>query len=286
MLNADVTIALTGLNKAKATAGEAGVDSEDEHTFEDNSASRQAYVALDIRVTIRRIVDDMTAPMLPPLLPLSPAELITTTRAVRKRLDLTRPVEREVVLDCAAAAMQAPSGSNQLTMQFVVITDPAKKLAVADIYRECWAVYSKAPIFAGAIKRDTAEHQAQQDRVADSAGYLAEHMHEVPALVLACTSLRGSRDSLPFGSVAAMMGNILPATWNFMLAARARGLGTAWTTLHLMHEQRVAEILDIPYDKVAQTVLFPLAYTIGTDFKPAMRPDPATIVHFDGWTGK
>jgi nitroreductase len=221
--------------------------------------------------------------MATPLLPLTSDELLTTTRAVRKRLDLTKPVSREVILECAAAAMQAPSGSNELTMQFVVVTDPAKKQAVADIYRECWDVYTKAPIFAGAIKREDSARQAQQDRVADSAGYLAEHMHEVPALVLACTKIRGAREEMPFMGVAAAMGNILPATWNFMLAARARGLGTAWTTLHLMQEQRVAELLGIPYDKVAQTVLFPLAYTVGTDFKPAMRPAPETIVHFDTW---
>ena len=221
--------------------------------------------------------------MTAPLLPLTPDELLTTTRAVRKRLDFTRPVEREVILECAAAALQGPSGSNQLTMQFVVVTDPAKKLAIADIYREVWDLYKQAPIFAGAIKRDTSAAQAQQDRVADSAGYLAEHMHSVPALVLACTHLRGSRESLGFSAVAATMGNILPATWNFMLAARARGLGTAWTTLHLAHEQRVADIVGIPYETVAQTVLFPLAYTKGTDFRPAARPAPESIVHFDTW---
>jgi nitroreductase len=221
--------------------------------------------------------------MTAPLLPLTSDELLTTTRAVRKRLDLDRPVSREVILECAAAALQAPSGSNELTMQFVVIQDQAKKDAVASVYRECWDIYTKAPIFAGAIKRDTPEHQAQQDRVADSATFLAENMHRVPALVVACTGIRGDRSAMGFMGSAATLGNILPATWNFMLAARARGLGTAWTTLHLMQEERVAGILGIPYDRVAQTVLFPLAYTKGTDFKPAMRPAPDTIVHFDNW---
>jgi nitroreductase len=221
--------------------------------------------------------------MTSPLLPLDPDQLITTTRAVRKRLDLTRPVEREVVLECAAAALQAPSGSNVITMHFVAVTDQAKKDAIATVYREVWDQYTKAPIFAGSIKRESEAAQAQQDRVADSAGYLAEHMHEVPVLVLACTALRASREALGFAGIAATMGNILPATWNFMLAARARGLGTAWTTLHLAQEQRVAEIVGIPYDSVAQTVLFPLAYTKGTDFKPATRPAPDTIVHFDSW---
>lgn len=217
------------------------------------------------------------------LLLLNPDELISTTRAVRKRLDFSRPVPRDLILECAAAALQAPSGSNQVTMQFVVVTDAEKKMAIADIYREVWEQYTKAPIFAGAIKRETAEAQAQQDRVADSAGYLAENMHNAPALVLSCTHLRAPREALGFSAVAATMGNILPATWNFMLAARARGLGTAWTTLHLAQEQRVAEVVGIPYDTVAQTVLFPIAYTLGTDFRPAMRPAPETIVHFDTW---
>jgi nitroreductase len=217
------------------------------------------------------------------LLPLNADELLSTTRAVRKRLDFDRPVPRELIEECAAAALQAPSGSNQLTMQFVVVTDQAKKDAIAAIYKECWDMYTQSPMFAGAIKRESDEHQAQQDRVADSATFLSDNMGKVPALVLACTGIRGDRSKMNFMSSAGLLGNILPATWSFMLAARARGLGTAWTTIHLMQEQKVAELLGIPYDKVAQVVLFPLAYTKGTDFKPAVRPEPNTILHFDQW---
>jgi nitroreductase len=218
-----------------------------------------------------------------PLLPLSPDELITTTRAVRKRLDFDRPVPREVIFECAAAALQAPSGSNEVTMQFVVVEDQAQKDAIAEVYRECWEIYKQLPFFAGAIKREDPSHQAQQNRVADSASFLAEHMHRAPALVVACVPLAGPRNEMPYMASASVFGNILPATWNFMLAARARGLGTAWTTIHLMQEERTAQILGIPYETVGQVVLFPLAYTKGTDFKPAMRPDPASIVRFDRW---
>jgi nitroreductase len=216
------------------------------------------------------------------LLPLNPDELLSTTRAVRKRLDLTRDVPDELIRECVASALQAPSGSNMISMQFVVVKDAAKRKAIAEVYAACWDIYKSLPMFAGAIKRETDPEQAQQDRVADSATYLSEHMAEVPVLVLACHS--GSRiDNMPAMVSASTMGNILPATWSFMLAARARGLGTAWTTIHLMMEQQMADVLGIPFDTVQQSCLTPLAYTVGTDFKAAMRPDPDSIIHWNGW---
>jgi nitroreductase len=216
------------------------------------------------------------------LLPLNPDELLNTTRAVRKRLDLTRDVPDPLIRECAAAALQAPSGSNMISMSFVIVKDAAKRKAIADVYAACWDIYKNLPMFAGAIKKETETLQHQQDRVADSATYLAEHMAEVPVLVLACHN--GNRiDNMPAMMSASSLGNILPATWSFMLAARARSLGTAWTTIHLMQEQAVADILGIPFDTVQQVCLTPLAYTQGTDFKPAMRPDPDTILHWNGW---
>lgn len=216
------------------------------------------------------------------LLPLNPDELLHTTRAVRKRLDLTRDVPDELIRECAAAALQAPSGSNMISMNFVVVKDAAKRAAVAGVYAAGWEIYKSLPMFAGAIKRDTDSEQQQQNRVADSATYLAEHMAEVPVLVVACTS-GGRIEGAPAMMSASLLGNILPATWSFMLAARARGLGTAWTTIHLMQEQAVADILGIPFDTVQQVCLTPLAYTTGTDFQPAVRPDPETILHWNGW---
>ena len=215
------------------------------------------------------------------LLDISADEVLNTTRAVRKRLDFSRPVEDDVIRECVATAMQAPSGSNRMTMQFVVVKDADKRQAIADVYKQCWAIYSSLPVFAGAIKKDSDAEQAQQDRVVDSATYLSEHMGEAPELVLGCTA--GRVDGVPAMMSASSMGNILPGMWSFMLAARARGLGTAWTTISLMMEKEVAEIVGIPFDEVQQACLTPLAYTVGTDFKRALRPEPDSIIHWDTW---
>jgi nitroreductase len=216
------------------------------------------------------------------LLDLTPDQLLHTTRAVRKRLDFSRPVEDDVIRDCVAAAMQAPSGSNNMTMRFVVVKDAAKRAAIGDIYRQCFDIYKTLPgVYAGSIEKDTAAEQDQQRRVVDSALYLADHMGEAPALVIACTA--GRLDAAPAMMAVSSMGNLLPGTWSFMLAARARGLGTAWTTVGLMMEQAIADVVGIPFAEVQQACLTPLAYTIGTDFKPAMRPDPDTIIHWDSW---
>ena len=167
------------------------------------------------------------------LLDMTPDQLLHTTRAVRKRLDFTKPVTDDVIRECVAAAMQAPSGSNNMTMRFVVVKDEAKRAAIGDIYRQCFDIYKTLPgVYAGSIAKDTDVEQAQQDRVVDSALYLADHMGEAPALVIACTAVR--LDSVPSMMAVSSMGNVLPGMWNFMLAARARGLGTAWTTVGLM----------------------------------------------------
>jgi len=215
------------------------------------------------------------------LLDLSADDVLNTTRAVRKRLDFSRPVEDDVIRECVATAMQAPSGSNLMTMQFVVVKDPEKRQAIGEIYKQCWAIYRETPMFAGAIEKEGESEQAQQERVVDSATYLSEHMAEAPALVLGCTA--GRVDGAPAMMSASVMGNILPGMWSFMLAARARGLGTAWTTISLMMEKEVADIVGIPFDEIQQACLTPLAYTVGTDFKRALRPDPDTIIHWDTW---
>jgi nitroreductase len=216
------------------------------------------------------------------LLPLDPDQLLSTTRAVRKRLDFDRPVPDELIRECVSLAMQSPSGSNLITMQFVIVKDAAKRKAIGDVYRACWDLYVQSPMYAGAIDKGSEDGNAQQARVADSATYLGHHMGEAPVLVLACTA-SGRFDGMPAMASAAMAGNIVPAMWSFMLAARARALGTAWTTIHLMKEKEVADIVGIPFDAVQQVCLSPLAFTKGTDFKPAARPDPDTIIHWDTW---
>jgi len=212
------------------------------------------------------------------LLDLSPDQLLSTTRAVRKRLDFERPVPLELVVECIALAQQAPTGSNSQRWHFVVVTDPAKRQALADIYAKAFGAYRNSPMYAGAITTGDPTRDAQQVRVGNSAEYLAENMGRAPVLVIPCIEGR------PKGpNVAGALGSILPAAWSFMLAARARGLGTCWTTLHLNYEEEAAGVLGIPYESVTQTLLTPVAFTKGTEFKPAKRPDPMSITHVDGW---
>lgn len=218
-----------------------------------------------------------------PLLPLDPDQLLTTTRAVRKRLDFSRPVDDQIVRECVDVAMQSPSGSNNMTMRFVIVRDETKRKAIGEIYRQCYEIYrSLDGVYIGSIDKGDAVANAQQKRSADSADYLASHMGDAPVLVLACTESARIENAPPM-ITASMMGNVLPAMWSFMLAARARGLGTAWTTVHLMMEQQVADVLGIPFATVQQACLSPLAYTKGVDFSPAARPPADSIIHWDAW---
>jgi nitroreductase len=202
---------------------------------------------------------------------------------VRKRLDFDRPVPDALLRECVSIAMQSPSGSNSMTMQFVIVTDEAKRKAMGEIYRQCFDMYKGMDgVYVRSIDKGSDEANAQQQRVADSADYLGDHMGEAPALVIAC-SASGRLDGAPAMMSASVGANIIPAMWSFMLAARARGLGTAWTTVHLMMEQQMADVLGIPFDMVQQICLSPVAYTKGTDFKPAGRPDAETIIHWNGW---
>jgi nitroreductase len=212
------------------------------------------------------------------LLALTPDELLSTTRAVRKRLDFDRPVPLELVTECVAMAQQAPTGSNMQGWHFVVVTDPAKRAALGAIYRKAFESYRSSPMYAGAIETGDARRDAQQKRVASSAEFLAEHMGDAPVLVIPCVEGRAKGRS-----AGGLYGAILPAAWSFMLAARARGLGTCWTTLHLLFEEEAADVVGIPFDQVTQALLTPVAFTKGTDFKPAARPPASTIMHIDTW---
>ena len=213
-----------------------------------------------------------------PVLPLSADEVLTTTRSVRKRLDLNRPVERSVIEECLRIAQQAPSASNRQHWHFVVVTDAAKRRALGDLYLK-----ARLEGQAGRATRTFRnEEQAEvYQRVSVSADYLGERMGDVPVLVVPC--IEGRIEQQSFSGQAALWGTILPAAWSFMLAARARGLGTVWTTIHLAYEREAAEILGIPYDEVTQAALIPLAYTVGTDFKLARRDPLESMVHWDGW---
>jgi nitroreductase len=200
--------------------------------------------------------------------------LLTTTRSVRKRLDLTRPVEPEVIERCLELAVQAPSGSNRQRWHFVIVTDPDLKLGLADLYRRAYTSYR------GVQQGAHGGPYAPTDAISESADYLAEHFHEVPALVLFC--YEGRVEQAGLSAQASVYGSILPAAWSFMLALRARGLGSAWTTLHLRYEQEAAALLGMP-ETLTQAVLLPVAYYTGDDFKPARREPLAELISWNGW---
>ncbi len=199
--------------------------------------------------------------------------LLTTTRSVRKRLDLTRPVPSEVIDRCIEIAMQAPTASNAQHWHFVVVTDAEKRAGIAAAYRKAFAVYAAA-------KEGEIPASGQMARVADSAVYLAEHLHEVPVHIIGCVA--GRFENQPVAAQAAAYGSILPAAWSLMLTLRARGIGSAWTTLHLVHEREVGELLGIPAS-VTQAVMLPVAFYTGHDFKPADRRSPSECTHWNTW---
>ena len=210
--------------------------------------------------------------------------LLSTTRSVRKRLDFSRPVDANIITKCIDLALQAPTGGNSQGWSFVVVTDTGKRKAVAEIYKKAFKLYSSDPAMRARYDADASDLRAKQmDRVLSSADFLAEHMHEAPALVIAC--IEGRIEKASPVEQAGVYGSILPAAWSFMLALRSRGLGTAWTTLHIMYEQEVAKILGIPAT-VTQAALFPVAYFTGDDFKPAKRLPTAEFVHWDSWGTK
>jgi nitroreductase len=201
--------------------------------------------------------------------------LLTTTRAVRRRLDLARPVAREVVLDCLRVALQAPSGGNTQPWRWLVVDDPGLRAGLADLYRRAFEPYiemQKAAVVAAGGDADGA--------IVRSAAYLSDHLHEVPVHVIPCLLGR-----LPEGAgtadVAGFYGSILPAVWSFQLALRSRGLGSAFTTLHLQHEREAAELLGMP-DTVTMVALLPVAHVDG-DFRPGERKPVEAVTYWNGW---
>lgn len=208
-------------------------------------------------------------------------QVLRTTRTVRKRLDFSRPVPSELVEDCLRVAQQAPIGSNFLHPHFMIVTDPAKRAALGPLYKRSWDGYLPMPFSVSNVPVADPIHAAQQPRVLASATYLAEHIAEAPVLVIPCISPRP--DNQPTWIAACIWGSVLPAAWSFMLAARARGLATAWTQIHPMFEEEAAAILGIPYSDVVQAALIPVAYPRGTEFKAVYREPLANYLHYNTW---
>ncbi|MBV8952432.1 MAG: nitroreductase family protein [Actinobacteria bacterium] len=209
---------------------------------------------------------------------MTPEELLTTTRSVRQRLDLTRPVPPELVLDCVDIATQAPTGGNRQQWQWVIVTDAAKRQFIGERYRTSWYAYAAA----GRAQYSADDPRAvRQERLGRSAMYLADHMGEVPVLVIAC--IEGRVEGANNSAIAALYGSIVPAVWSFMLAARLRGLGSAYTTLHLRYEREIADHLGIPFEQITQAALLPVAYYTGETFRRGDRIPAEKIAHWDHW---
>lgn len=194
--------------------------------------------------------------------------VMTTTRSVRKRLDFERPVEPQIIQQCIDIALQAPNGGNRGRYHFVVVSDPEKRAKLADLYRKGFAEFL-AP-----------NKESYGPAVFESAKYLAEHLHEVPLHIIPCIEGR-AEEGTPFMQ-ANVYGSVLPAAWSLMMALRARGLGSSWTTLHLMYEAEAASLLKIP-ENVTQGVLLPVAYFTGDDFRPALRARGSERTYWNTW---
>jgi nitroreductase len=207
-------------------------------------------------------------------------KLLTTTRSVRKRLDLSRPVEPEIIEECLEIAIQAPTGGNSQGWHFVVVSDAGKRARIGELYRESFTIYAQSVQEQGATRGQGEQYEEQRMRVVKSAVHLAKHMGEVPLMIIPC--IHGRVEKMGQMAQAGLYGSILPATWSLMLALRARGLGAAWTTLHLRYEKEIAALLGIP-DHVTQAALLPVAYFTGEDFRPARRTPARELTSWDIW---
>jgi len=215
-----------------------------------------------------------------PVLPLTIDELLTTTRAVRRRLDLCRPVPRATVEQCLSLAFDAPNGSNLQLWRWVLVDDPAVKHEMARIYRAAMEDHvGRLRETGDPAGADYSTPEAQ--RIAASVYHLRDHLHEVPVLVVPAVS--GRLDGASIFDQASLWGSVLPAVWSFMLALRSRGLGSAWTTLHLRREREMADLLGIPFERATQAGLFPVAYTLGTRFKRGDRARSARTIRWNHW---
>ncbi|GAB2829808.1 nitroreductase family protein [Actinocorallia aurea] len=218
-------------------------------------------------------------------LPLTGLELLTTTRAVRKRLDTTRPVSRDTLRECVRIALQAPAGSNNISIRYLIVDDPDLVTRLGALYQAGFDVYrSLDGIYIGSIHKEDPAEAAQQARTAASAEDLAAKMPQMPAIVIGCIEGVTRAENMPGWVSASLYASAMPALWSFMLAARLHGLGTCWTSVHLQQEKEAADLLGIPYDTTSQLMLTPVAHYTGDTFRPVTRPDPETVIHWNRWS--
>ena len=215
--------------------------------------------------------------------------VLTTTRSVKKRLDFSRPVDPEVIQRCIEIALQSPTGVNSQGWYFLVVTDPDKRLALGEVYRRAMRDYIAFQNQQPPQYPTDSLRAGQWQRMLDASMYLNERVNEAPVHIIPCINTQVKDYPLLFQSPtpssfyhASLYGSILPAAWSLMLALRARGLGSAWTTVHLVYEKEAAAILDIP-DTILQVALLPVAHFTGEDFRPAKRLPVEEVTYWNGW---
>lgn len=209
-------------------------------------------------------------------------EVLRTTRAIRKRLDFDRPVPRDVIRECLDIAVQAPTGSNRQNWHFVVVTDESQRNAIGDLYRRSVAAaQSDVKTLTRIAPADAETYDAQTARVNSSAHWFFDHIQRSPGMLIPC--ITGRTDGPWRMATASHVGSVIQAAWSFMLAARARGIGSVWTTVHLALEEEAAGILDIPYAEVMQVALIPFGYATGNPFREATREPLDLVTHWDRW---
>jgi nitroreductase len=217
-----------------------------------------------------------------PMVDLSTDALLTTTRSVRRRLDLTKPVPIGLIRECLEIALQAPTSANVQNWSFIVITDAEQRRAIADVYLRTWESIVASPFAVAGRFRDDPARNREQRKVSDSATYLAEHIAQVPVLMVPCVELIDGDDTLTAENSNRYWSSIMPATWSYMLAARSRGLGTTWTGVTIMADGVMRDILGLP-DTVYHATTVPTAYYTGTTFHPAKRIPLDAVLHYDRW---
>jgi nitroreductase len=216
-----------------------------------------------------------------PVVEMTTDTLLSTTRSVRKRLDLSRDVPLGLVRECLEIALQAPTSANRQHWSFIAIVDAEQRRKIAEIYKHQWNWLASTPYSVGGRFADDPIRAPQQARAADSGAYLADHLAEVPVLVLPCIEVEGDGQITP-SNQADTWGSIMPAAWSYMLAARTRGLGTAWTSLSTSAEPDIRAVIGYP-DSVYHAALIPTAYYTGETFKPGKRQPLDDVLHLDSW---
>jgi nitroreductase len=209
---------------------------------------------------------------------LSVDEVLSTTRAVRRRLDLTRPVPRAVLEECLELALQAPNGANRNTWRWIIVDDPVLIAKIADEYRAAMDI-----LWTGQRAGDQSVTAGVpgEDKVLAGGFELADKLDKVPVMLIPL--MLGRPDGKSVIEQASMWGSIVQAVWSFMLALRERGLGSVWAMVTSRREKQIAELMGIPYEQYTQVGVFPVAYTIGTDFKKAWRKPVSEVLTYNGF---